>query len=775
MSIILLFHEYNGKKAREFKMKPLFIVVLTAAAICSMTFRLRAQEARWVNIGPGGGTVTSVLEDPSDTSIVYLTTRAQGFWKSGDAGASWERKENGLPVRDINNVSLDPSETDRLYLGTARGVYRSTNGGASWEIASGGEMDTTGSFLVTVDPILPSRVFAASIGDKVYRSTNSGGTWTTASAGLPPLFWVDITVDPNVNTTLYLSSNANGVFRTANSGEFWEQKISGMSNTHVRSFLADPFSSNLVYAGTTSGGFFWSTDSGDLWSAAGLGLPPVDITSLVLLDSGAETIIAGTGGRGIFASTDGGDSFSPAAAPLSAHTVRCLAAPRSEKIYAGMETDGLFASGDGGLSWQLSTNGLRGISIGAFAASPEIPCRLYAAPSAGENDFLSRTAQEGAAWELREAGLPAPTSIHDLWLAPAPGSIFAATDSGVFTSTDAGLSWQPRNSGLSQTVSRIEGTPLDENLLYAVSSGLFKSTDLGLSWVPADSGIVGIPLCVLPSPTDTDTLYAGTKPVGQEGGGVYKSTDAGASWFAASSGIPALASVYSLDAHATSPGTIFAATESGIFRSSNGGETWFLRNVGVPLNFVPSDILIDASNPGRVLASSVTHGVYMSTNSGESWSARNDGLDTLSVTLLAQYEAGPDSFFAAASGQGMYLIDLSPTGVVEEDPGSSPLPRGIALFESFPNPFNPQTTILVSIGGEEAGMESGKPREFFLRVYDARGRLVRTLFEGALPAGQYRFTWDGMDEARARAASGSYFARLSDGEHSVTRKMVLIR
>jgi photosystem II stability/assembly factor-like uncharacterized protein len=756
-------------------MKPLSVFSLILAT-CFATFSvLGAQEAHWVHIGPGGGTVTSVLEDPSDTNIIYLTTRAQGFWKSEDGGASWERKENGLPIQNINNAAVDASGNGRIYAGTERGVYRSMNGGEAWSIASGGEMDTTGSFLVATDPIMTSRVFAASIGDGVYRSASSGDTWLTVNQGLPPLIWVDITVDPNVNTTLYLSSDAFGMFKSASSGDSWEQKIEGLTNLNLRSFLAaPPFSSGGIYAGTTSGGFFRSSNSGELWTAHGEGLPDADISSLANVGTEGGTILAGTEGEGIFLSVDGGDSFSPTAPPLSAHTVQCLAAPRGEKMYAGMEQDGLFVSRDGGLTWHFSASGLGGATISALAVSSEVPPRLYAAPSGGENDLFS-SSDSGITWELSQSGLPASTTVRDLWLAPAPGTVFAATDSGVFMSTDSGLSWEPRNSGFAQSVSRLEGTPLDPNLLYAVSSGIRKSTDMGLTWAISDSGIVGAPLCLLISPTDPDTLYAGTKPAGPEGGGVYKSTDGGESWFAANGGIPALESVFSLDAHPASSSIIFAATGSGIFRSPNAGETWFLRNLGLPLNFLPSDILIDASDPARILASSMTHGVYMTANEAELWSALNDGLDTLYVALLAQYEAAPDSFFAGTVGQGAYVIDFSPTGVKEDSPGGAPLPGDLTLFENFPNPFNPQTTIIVSIGEEETGAQNGRPRKVLLRVYDVRGRLVTTLLDGALTAGIHRFTWDGRDDAGARVASGCYLVAVSSEGQSVTRKMSLIR
>lgn len=89
-----------------------------------------------------------------------------------------------------------------------------------------------------------------------------------------------------------------------------------------------------------------------------------------------------------------------------------------------------------------------------------------------------------------------------------------------------------------------------------------------------------------------------------------------------------------------------------------------------------------------------------------------------------------------------------------------------ALAGAVPNPFNPSTVISYSLG---------RPEVVRLAVYDAAGRLVRTLAGGAEVAGQHQVRWDGTTDDGSRAASGVYFCRLDAGAFSDTRRLTLVK
>ena len=98
----------------------------------------------------------------------------------------------------------------------------------------------------------------------------------------------------------------------------------------------------------------------------------------------------------------------------------------------------------------------------------------------------------------------------------------------------------------------------------------------------------------------------------------------------------------------------------------------------------------------------------------------------------------------------------------------SALPKAFALSQNAPNPFNPATTISYSIPEGVAGQVS-------LKVFDMRGRLVRTLVDEVKEAGNYTIFWDGAAENGNKVASGVYFYRMISGSFSQTRKMVLVK
>lgn len=105
-----------------------------------------------------------------------------------------------------------------------------------------------------------------------------------------------------------------------------------------------------------------------------------------------------------------------------------------------------------------------------------------------------------------------------------------------------------------------------------------------------------------------------------------------------------------------------------------------------------------------------------------------------------------------------------PPVAVRPEP-SDAAPR-FALLPNFPNPFNPSTAIRFEVPA---------PGRASLRIFDASGRLVRTLVDGTLPAGRYRTVWNGVDDRGTAVASGVYVYTISAGRRTLTRKMTLLK
>jgi len=113
------------------------------------------------------------------------------------------------------------------------------------------------------------------------------------------------------------------------------------------------------------------------------------------------------------------------------------------------------------------------------------------------------------------------------------------------------------------------------------------------------------------------------------------------------------------------------------------------------------------------------------------------------------------------------IVEGAPQGVGDR-PDNIDLPRAFSLSQNYPNPFNPMTTIRVDI-------PAGEPRHSVLKIYDLRGRQIRTLADKPLTQGTHLFAWDGRDDSGRQVSSGTYIYRMRQGEDQYTRKMLLMK
>ncbi|HEX6872743.1 MAG TPA: glycosyl hydrolase, partial [Micromonosporaceae bacterium] len=267
-------------------------------------------QAAWQSLGPSniGGRVTDLVDHPTLANTVFAAAATGGVWKSTDAGATFSLAWNpadppsigalaisaagvlyagtgeanpgggsltfpgngvyrstdngaswshlGLSGTDrIGRIALDPTNADRIFVAAAgnlfvpggpRGLYRTTDGGASWQLVLAGANSTTGSVDVTVDPSNPSRVYAVmwdhvrlpngrvfgGVGSGVYRSTDGGGSWTRLGGGLPVvssnLGRMGIALAPSSPNRLYViavdtSGDFLGFWTSTNGGDSWTQ------------------------------------------------------------------------------------------------------------------------------------------------------------------------------------------------------------------------------------------------------------------------------------------------------------------------------------------------------------------------------------------------------------------------------------------------------------------------------------------------------------------------------------------------------------------------
>jgi photosystem II stability/assembly factor-like uncharacterized protein len=230
-------------------------------------------------------------------------------------------------------------------------------------------------------------------------------------------------------------------------------------------------------------------------------------------------------------------------------------------------------------------------------------------------------------------GGPKAKSIFDIEIDTANPSVIyaAAMGSGVFKTTDAGATWDPSTTGLTNTYVRCLAIfPLNHAVVFAgTNDGLFRSTDAGITWT-----------IVAATPTAVRTIaFDAVNPnlvyIGSIGSGVQRSTNGGLTWQPSNAGLADL-NVRSIATHPVAPNSAFAGsgTNGGVSLSSTGGLFWGL--VADPdAHGSVSDLEFDPTNPARIYAGMMQQGVIRSTDGGVNWTPINTGLPTLRSRALA--------------------------------------------------------------------------------------------------------------------------------------------
>lgn len=284
--------------------------------------------ANWTAVNTGlttpaffNATVQALAIDPQVTSTVYAATDKGIFksmngganWTEISRGASWNALTPGRTGQDSHALVLDPKIPSTLYVGAIRGVFKSTDGGATWREANTwlteplNEIENVASIdVLVINPLVPSTLYAMSKTGKVFKSMNGGENWRALTINLGvmhPLHVSSLAIDPQVPSTLYAGmKNGDGVFKSTNSGASWSAVYDDLGENNIVQGLAiDPQAPSTVYAGTSYGSFK-STDSGANWTGFSIGFH-----ALAFDPQATSTVYAVTGNE-IFKSTNGGDN-----------------------------------------------------------------------------------------------------------------------------------------------------------------------------------------------------------------------------------------------------------------------------------------------------------------------------------------------------------------------------------------------------------------------------------------------------------------------------------
>jgi len=322
---------------------------------------------------------------PDFRPLPYLPDR--DVFASADGGGSFLQNElEGFQVSSrAQELAVDPSDPQRAYLGTSdHGMYRTTDGGATWQRTNTGLSNTEQIYALAIRPSNPQVVYAAGFQAHLARSTNGGSDWTVLTDYSSPPFVNALALHPTDPDTLYGATTFDGFIRSTDGGVHWTALNTGLppSIPGLQFLAMDPANPANLYTASDMYGVYRSTDGGGSWTETNSGLPNKQIRSFCLLAGSPPTLLAGPLNAGLFRSTDGGASWHRPGPDLPAGlNVDPLApAPAAPgTVYAGVnvhyDSGALFKSTDWGQSW--TGTGLSGLVTG-LAAAPADAARVYA-------------------------------------------------------------------------------------------------------------------------------------------------------------------------------------------------------------------------------------------------------------------------------------------------------------------------------------------------------------------------------------------------------------
>ena len=446
-------------------------------------FRSTNGGSDWIKVLAMNVEFCSLTIDPLSSQTVYAGT-AFTLYKSTNSGENWSQANTGLPTTRINSLAIDPQNPQTIYAGTSRwntgtslpnpGIWRSTNGGFSWNaIDNGLGGSAVGS--IVIDPMTPQTIYAAAEGvqNGVFKSTDGGDSWTKVTEGDENANV--LAISPSMPQTIYASISQFGLQKSMNWGKSWTPINNGLPSVNVATISINPANHQILYAGDAlSGWLSQSTNGGRSWERF---YTPLNWGAAILADPKSVQTLYGSDYTFLFKSMDGGTNWATIASSGGAVLLRD---PKdSQTIYASMkpsQESHLFKSTDDGNTWKDLTKNATILAIDP--ASTDI---LYTA-----NPLLlefSKSTNGGNNWSDLSAGLP-QCGIYSIAIDPATHAAYIATrDYGVFKSIDGGKTWSSINNEYGATSLAID--PGNPNVIYVATDDgrkILKTSNEGASW-----------------------------------------------------------------------------------------------------------------------------------------------------------------------------------------------------------------------------------------------------------------------------------------------------
>ncbi len=813
------------------------------------------------HIGPLGNRVSTVAGVAGDRMTYYGGAASGGVWKTTDGGLTWAPIFDDQDVPSIGSIAVAPSDPNVVWVGTGEafirsnvsignGIYRSTDGGKTWEHKG---LDTSGRIgRIVVHPTDPDVAYAAVLGhgyspqpDRgVFRTTDGGATWEHVLAVDEETGASDIVMDPNNPRILFAGmwqvkirtwtresgGPGSGLYMTRDGGDTWKRlEGSGLPKLPVGKIAVcmTPENSNRIYALIETGdGVPWhgdSTESGELWRSDDGGTDWQLVSHnrnfagrtayysrcAVAPDDPDEAYFMAAG---LAYTKDGGSTsesanfFGPSGGSMAApgwdHHDMWIDPTNGDRMIVGHD-GGISISENRGASWlrvQLPVAQMYHVTV-----DNQIPYYVMGnrqdgpsmrGPSNTRTGSLFGGGIPRGAWHDVGGGesgfaTPDPVDPNIVW---SSASGFGALG-GVVVRWDARPEqfrqvevWPDFTAGLpaADVRYRFQWTfpllisPHDRNTVFVTSQHVHRTTDGGKSWqvispdlttndstkMGISGGLtpdnLGVEYCCVISAFEESPVQQGVYWTGSSDGLVHVSRDGGASWDNVSGNIPdlqPLGTVRNIDASKWEAGKAYITIdfhEVGdfapyVYKTDDFGRSWDKITDGIadsPVSYA-RNIREDPVRPG-LLYLGTESALYVSFDDGEEWKPFRNNIPPAPMYWLVVQEHFND-LVIGTYGRGFWIVDdITPLQQLSDEVAAS----DVHLFQPRDAyRFKPVSSRMAMFGDPSAGtdppfgasinywLKEAPEGEVKLSIIDAAGDTVRTL-DGTKEVGINRVMWD---------------------------------
>ena len=640
----------------------------------------------------GAYSIGCLAMDPENSSVVWAGTGenthqrqlgyGDGIYKTEDGGETW--KNMGLKdSKQIGMIAIDPRNTDVVYVaaegsiwgpGGDRGLYKTTDGGKSWnkvlEIS-----ENTGVNNVVLDPRDPDVIYATSeqrrrhvytkIGggpeSAVYKSKDAGKTWDKIMNGLPKvdIGGMGLAISPVNPDVLYIimeaAGESSGFYKTTERGASWKKMSTyASSGQYFNEIYCDPKNVDKVYSLETVSKY--TLDGGKTWTNIGNIERHVDDHALWVDPSDTKHFYIG-GDGGIYETFDEGKNFIfKSNLPVTQfYRVSLDNALPFYNVYGGTQDNNSM----GGPSRNINKDGVVNadwkMTVGGdgfwVANDPKNENIVYTESQYGNAALWDKKSEEAV--DIRPTPGKGEKTFRWYWdtpliISPHQANRIYMAANIVFRSDDNGRSWQEISGDLSRNE--------DRNKFKVM--GKYWSVDAVAKDV--STSLWGLVVSLEESKAKKDLLYAGT-----DDGVIAVTEDGGKNWtkYTSFPGIPEYTLVSDILPDRFDENVVYATFNNMlsddfkpyILKSNDKGKTWTAITKGLPANGTIHTIQQDNINPNLLFAGS-EFGFYFSIDGGNEWIEFKTGLPTIAVRDIALQERESD-LVIATFGRGFYILD----------------------------------------------------------------------------------------------------------------------